>query len=169
MKIYGRAFCGRICPFGILQDLVNKIPFPKKIRTFKTDKYLRYIKYVVLVVWLLDFIIPEFDMALSPIASITIVAIIALAFILLQRPICKYICPAGAVFSILNKTTRHKYNVDMGKCSKCRLCEKSCKIDIIPYSSPNSLECIHCDICVKVCPRKAITIVDTTGFTKGTD
>ncbi|MDR2132569.1 MAG: 4Fe-4S binding protein [Clostridiales Family XIII bacterium] len=42
-------------------------------------------------------------------------------------------------------------------------------MDIVPYGSPNSLECIHCDICVKVCPRKAITIVDTGNFTKGTD
>ncbi|MDR2106274.1 MAG: 4Fe-4S binding protein [Coriobacteriales bacterium] len=31
-------------------------------------------------------------------------------------------------------------------------------MDIVPYDSPNSLECIHCDKCVKVCPRQAITI-----------
>lgn len=38
----------------------------------------------------------------------------------------------GAFFSIINKTTRHKYNVDMEKCTKCRACEKSCKMDIVP-------------------------------------
>ena len=36
----GRLICGFLCPFGLIQDLLNKIPFPKKIRTFKGDKLL---------------------------------------------------------------------------------------------------------------------------------
>ncbi|SDH64486.1 4Fe-4S binding protein [Desulfosporosinus hippei] len=47
--LYGRFFCGRICPIGLMQDLLNKIPFPKKIFSFKGDKYLRYLKYVLLI------------------------------------------------------------------------------------------------------------------------
>lgn len=38
--IFGRLICGFLCPFGLIQDLLNKIPFPKKIRTFKGDKLL---------------------------------------------------------------------------------------------------------------------------------
>jgi uncharacterized membrane protein (DUF373 family) len=30
--IYGKLFCGKICPFGMIQDWVFKIPFPKKIK-----------------------------------------------------------------------------------------------------------------------------------------
>jgi polyferredoxin len=33
--IYGKLFCGKICPVGMIQDLAFKIPFPKKIKTFK--------------------------------------------------------------------------------------------------------------------------------------
>ena len=33
--ILGRLVCGFLCPFGLIQDLLNKIPFPKKIRTFQ--------------------------------------------------------------------------------------------------------------------------------------
>ena len=43
----GRLICGFLCPFGLIQDLLNKIPFPKKIRTFKGDKLLRKLKYVI--------------------------------------------------------------------------------------------------------------------------
>ena len=39
--LLGRFICGFLCPFGLIQDLLNKIPFPKKIRTFKWDKVLR--------------------------------------------------------------------------------------------------------------------------------
>ena len=39
--LLGRLVCGFLCPFGLIQDLLNKIPFPKKIRTFRGDKLLR--------------------------------------------------------------------------------------------------------------------------------
>ena len=37
--ILGRLVCGFLCPFGLIQDLLNKIPFPKKIRTFKETNF----------------------------------------------------------------------------------------------------------------------------------
>lgn len=48
----GRFACGWLCPFGLVQDLLDKIP-ARKIRTFKGDKPLRYLKYAVLVVLVL--------------------------------------------------------------------------------------------------------------------
>ena len=44
--VLGRIVCGFLCPFGFLQDLIDKLPFPKKIGTFKYDKALRKIKYM---------------------------------------------------------------------------------------------------------------------------
>ena len=49
----GRLICGFLCPFGLIQDLLNKIPFPKKIRTFKGDKLLRKLKYVIFAVFVI--------------------------------------------------------------------------------------------------------------------
>ncbi|MDD6061644.1 MAG: 4Fe-4S binding protein, partial [Oscillospiraceae bacterium] len=46
--LLGRAVCGFLCPFGFLQDLLHKIPFPKKIRSFRGDRLLRKLKYGVL-------------------------------------------------------------------------------------------------------------------------
>ena len=51
--VFGRFVCGWLCPFGLLQDLLHKIPFPKKIKTFKGDKLLRKIKYVILAVFVI--------------------------------------------------------------------------------------------------------------------
>ena len=28
--VFGRAICGFFCPFGLIQELIYKIPFPKK-------------------------------------------------------------------------------------------------------------------------------------------
>lgn len=51
----GRFVCGWLCPFGLIQDLLNKIPLPKKlkIRTFRGDKPLRWLKYVILVIFVI--------------------------------------------------------------------------------------------------------------------
>ena len=45
--VFGRAICGFFCPFGLIQELIYKIPFPKK----KLWKWLTYVKYVLLAVF----------------------------------------------------------------------------------------------------------------------
>lgn len=45
----GRLVCGWICPFGLLQELLHKVP----TRKFKIPFKLTYVKYVVLVVFVL--------------------------------------------------------------------------------------------------------------------
>lgn len=77
--IFGRFICGFLCPFGLVQDLVHKIP-SKKIKTFKGDKLLRKLKYLILVVFV--FILPLF--------VVDFLGQGAPAF-------CKYICPVGTL------------------------------------------------------------------------
>ena len=76
----GRLICGFLCPFGLIQDLLNKIPFPKKIRTFKGDKLLRKLKYVIFAVFVI----------LLPLFLVDIMGQGAPYF-------CKLICPAGTL------------------------------------------------------------------------
>lgn len=76
----GRFVCGWLCPFGLVQDLLHKIPFVKKIDTFKGDRLLRRLKYVILIVFVI--LLPMF-----------------LVDVLGQGLpyFCKYICPAGTL------------------------------------------------------------------------
>ena len=90
----GRLICGFLCPFGLIQDLLNKIPFPKKIRTFKGDKLLRKLKYVIFAVFVI----------LHPLFLVDIMGQGAPYF-------CKLICPAGTLegglpLVLLNKSMR---------------------------------------------------------------
>ncbi len=72
----GRFVCGYLCPFGLLQEFIHKIPTPK----WKLPKWCAYIKYAVLVVFVL----------LMPAAVTNYMGIGAPAF-------CQYICPAGTL------------------------------------------------------------------------
>ncbi len=90
----GRFACGWLCPFGLIQDLLHKVPFPKKIGTFKSDRMLRKLKYVIFLVFVL----------LLPLFLVDVLGQGAPYF-------CKLICPAGTLeggipLVLLNKTMR---------------------------------------------------------------
>mgnify|MGYP002510562519 CR=1 FL=1 len=74
--VLGRAVCGWLCPFGLLQELIHKIPSPK----LRLKKVFTYIKYVVLVVFVI----------ILPIAVTDYMGMGKPAF-------CQYICPAGTL------------------------------------------------------------------------
>lgn len=76
--VFGRFVCGFLCPFGLIQDLLYKIPFVKKLRKLPGDRFLRYLKYFLLV----GFVI------LLPLIAVDIIG-------QGQPWFCKYICPVG--------------------------------------------------------------------------
>ena len=90
--LVGRFVCGWLCPFGLIQDLLHKIPFPKKLRTFRGDKLLRKLKYVILVVFVI----------LLPMFLVDVMGQGAPYF-------CKLICPVGTLeggipLALMNKS-----------------------------------------------------------------
>ena len=56
--IFGRLICGFFCLFGFIQDLLYKIPVPKLVIPKKIDKPLRYVKYAILLIFVI--ILPLF-------------------------------------------------------------------------------------------------------------
>lgn len=75
----GRFYCGYLCPFGFIQDLLYKIK-SKKINHKIIPSFLKYTKYLILLIFV--FLLP----------------------ILITTPVgtsdpyfCKYICPAGTL------------------------------------------------------------------------
>ncbi len=78
----GRFVCGWLCPFGLVQDLLYKLPFPRKLKKLPGDKILKYLKYVILI----GFVI---------ILPLTVLDIVDQG----SPWFCKYICPSGTLFA----------------------------------------------------------------------
>ena len=54
-SLIGRFVCGWLCPFGLIQDLLYKIPFfrNRKRKNLPGHKWLVWLKYVILVVFVI--------------------------------------------------------------------------------------------------------------------
>ncbi|MBN2051864.1 MAG: 4Fe-4S binding protein [Spirochaetales bacterium] len=183
----GRLFCGWVCPFGLVQDLINKITG----KNLKLPRFLRYFKYVILVVfvislplfisdvryigpWFCKYICPAgtlmagipllaVDEGLRQAASgitifkISILVLFLVSFLFSRRSFCKTTCPLGAYWGLFNKISFLQLKVDKNTCINCGKCDEVCPMHLKVREEPNSPECIRCLACLKVCPVRAIT------------
>lgn len=189
--IFGRLICGFLCPFGLIQDLLFKIPFVKKVRELKGEKFLRCLRFIILAVFVIIlpmFVIditglgkPWFCKYICPVGTleggiplvlmnktlrsaigflfkwkVAILIVILIFSIIIYRPFCRYICPLGAIYGLFNKISFVSYKVDKSKCTKCGVCQKTCKLNIKVYENPNSMDCIRCGECIEACSVKAL-------------
>lgn len=78
----GRLICGFLCPFGLVQDLMHRIPLPRKmkIRRIPGEKRIGYLRYGILLVFVV----------LLPSLAVNIIGQGDPWF-------CKYICPSGTL------------------------------------------------------------------------
>lgn len=177
--IAGRWFCGWMCAFGAYNDLIyfiSKKIFKGKFKVNeKVDSILKYTKYVILlsiiiISWTVGSNILEstspWDVFgqitnLSNVISNLLIGLILLVLItigafFIERFFCRYLCPLGAVFSIISKLGITKINKPKADCGNCRACTVNCSMGLKLYKvdSTKGGDCINCLKCTEVCPRK---------------
>ncbi len=89
--------------------------------------------------------------------KMAILVLILIASVLIYRPFCKYICPLGAIYGLLNRWSFYSMSVDAGSCTHCGACHRVCKMQVNVTEDINSAECIRCGACKTVCPSGAIS------------
>lgn len=86
-----------------------------------------------------------------------VLAAVIILSILFYRPFCKWICPLGAFYALMNKVSLLGIRVDACKCVSCGTCSKVCQMDVDVVRAPNHAECIRCGKCIGACPVDAIS------------
>ncbi len=173
--LFGRFTCGWLCPFGLLQDLLHKIPSPKvKLpRPLSYGKYAFLLTLVLLVPLLLKEpyfckICPQGTLEAGipwPIIDKNMRALIGWLYflkvgillgvvalsVLIYRPFCRAVCPLGAILSFFNRVSLLRVEVDWKGCRGCGLCASACPQGISIYEEGMHPDCIGCMKC-RVCP-----------------
>ena len=181
--LFRRSFCGNICPLGTLQELFDKIGnliFRKKYEVpLFIDRPARYLKYIVLVVfvfmsvWLGTLVIRPYDpwAAFHHITSIDLFTEFMVGFIVLvlsligsivyNRFFCKYLCPMGAFLGLINRLGWFRVRRVDETCTHCKDCNKACPVNIQveELEDVHSSECINCNLCVDACPVKDTLVI----------
>ena len=99
--------------------------------------------------------------------KLTVLLAVVVLSVLFFRPFCKWICPLGAFYALLNKVSLFQMKVDKNKCISCGKCAGACKMDVDVTKTPNHTECIRCGMCISACPTNAVRF--RYGFGTGKD
>ncbi|PTU74632.1 transcriptional regulator NosR [Pseudomonas mangrovi] len=168
--LWGRGvFCGWLCPFGALQELINEAARKLKIRQFELPfalhERLWAIKYIVLLV-LFGISLESLSMAeraaeVEPFKTaitlkfdrqwwFVLYAVLLLVINIFTRKVyCRYVCPLGAALAIPSKFRLFDWLKRRKECGNpCQLCAKECEIQAIhPDGHINHNECHYCLDC----------------------
>ncbi|MDH5718994.1 MAG: NapH/MauN family ferredoxin-type protein [Spirochaetia bacterium] len=189
--IGGRFFCGWVCPFYLVSEMVDKIREHIKIRNVSVEKSFKY--WFMFTILFISFAISEpLFQYFSPPGillrafidgiGISIVFILAILFIEVfysKRVWCKSLCPIGAFYSVISKFSRLQISVNKKTCTNCMKCHEQCieMLMLKPITDKSegfekvkdknevesifSGECTYCFKCYDVCPERAISFGGT--------
>lgn len=182
--IFGRFFCGWICPATLIYELNDNlatwlrkagIPIGRKKLDFR-------LKYMVLVMGIIisaatgmivfaSMYPPAligreiyYAIALSGFGSGMVFFLLTLLFDLMvtRRGFCRYVCPGGALYSLFGHFRLFRIQRDVTKCNDCAKCNVVCQFGLDPLRDNFTQECNNCTACIAVCPTDALSFKVTT-------
>jgi predicted membrane-bound spermidine synthase/Na+-translocating ferredoxin:NAD+ oxidoreductase RnfG subunit len=155
--IFGNIYCGYICPFGVVQELLGYVvprrfkPAASQIPVESIQK-ARFVKYVVLFVLIMVFFVSRNRTTLaadpligvfsrsSALYTVSVSLIIAVALtgsIFYTRFWCRYLCPVGALLSLLNNVTILNRFLPAKRFGRCEF----------GLTVKDHTDCLYCDRC----------------------
>ena len=162
--LWGRLYCGRICAFGALTQLMDAL-LPKKIRIDVPPAIERkaiWIKYGLLGALVLYYVITK-DLArpvqyAEPFWMFSLfgttpmwigLGVLLTATVFVRNLYCRFLCPVGAALGIISNLTVFKIK-RWSECKTCKICEKTCEWGAIQGPKIIKAECVRCDDCERL-------------------
>lgn len=177
--LWGRVFCGWLCAFGALGDLLGwvgrRLRLPQLPRSAKLDRALRWVKYAVLAfiaaaVWALALPVeadwspwsafgmltswnPAVMRAALTTVGFALLLVVVLASLFVERFFCRYLCPLGALLAPVSKLRQFRVERRAEGCVGCAACSRACPMNVAVHAgdAAASGECIGCLRCTGAC------------------
>jgi len=162
--VSNKSICGWGCQFGLLQDLLHRVPLPKWKPPFWLSNSVRILAFVALIAGLvvggLDWIglidpfqLFSFNLTLA-IGLFTIAVLVASLFV--YRPWCHFLCPFGLLGWLVEQISVFRPRINREACKECKMCVKACPSQAMAdfYDGKKiHADCFACGACIEACPR----------------
>ena len=178
LVVWGRGtFCGWLCPFGALQELVSQIAQRLRVPRLRlhpaTDRRLKRVKFGVLAAIVAAAAIPGAGASAGWVDGVVEIepfkTAITLAFVrswpyvawavaltlgsaVVYKGFCRYLCPLGAGLALLGRLRRVDWIARRAECgTPCQTCRHRCDYQAIePQGDIDYEECFQCLDCVAI-------------------
>jgi NosR/NirI family transcriptional regulator, nitrous oxide reductase regulator len=163
--LWGRVYCGRVCAFGALTQLMDPI-VPRKMRIeipVRVEKHANVIKYGVLAAVLAYYLVtkdvtgpiryaePFWMFSLFGTTGMWIgLALLLAATVFVRNLYCRFLCPVGAALGLISSVTTIFSIKRWSECKTCKICEKTCEWGAIRGPLIVKSECVRCDDCERL-------------------
>jgi len=168
--IFGRVYCGWLCPFGAIQEFITKIKKNKLNPPSHLDRRAKNIKFILLwIVAVGALLVRSPNVAdFEPYTTLFTLSgsLFMWAFVILTIAIsiwdkrfwCKYLCPTGAFLGIISSRSPLRVKSTGAHCEECNQCINICPTKAIYKDDKgdvkiNPVECIQCNLCINKCPE----------------
>lgn len=176
--IFGRFFCGWICPATFIYELNSN--FAAWLRwaglSLGNRQFDKRIKYAVLALGLVlsaatgsilvAAIYPPaiigreiyYAIALGGfgVGAAFFIATLLFDLLVARRGFCRYLCPGGALYSLLGRYRVVRIRRIVETCNDCAKCNAVCEFGLDPLRDGFGQECNNCTACIAVCPTDAL-------------
>lgn len=177
--VFGRFFCGWICPATFVYELNTNLAYWLRRAGLRTGqkRFNRKLKYLVLGIGLVLSVVTGsvmvaaiyppavigreiyYVIALGGFGAGTVFYVMTLLFDLLvaRRGFCRYLCPGGALYSLLGRYRPFRIRRIVENCNDCAKCNAICEFGLDPLRDNFGQECNNCSACIAICPTDALT------------
>jgi Na+-translocating ferredoxin:NAD+ oxidoreductase RnfG subunit/NAD-dependent dihydropyrimidine dehydrogenase PreA subunit len=161
--LWGRIFCGFLCPFGALQDALERI-VPRRFRKeLPAWLHRRAVlgKYGILGLVVVPVLLgsqASLFQYFEPFGTVfffssslllwAIAGTFLAASAVIPRFYCRYACPLGAALALGSMAAPFRIQ-RVEQCTVCRVCENACPTGAIQKERVDFRECVRCNVCEK--------------------
>jgi polyferredoxin len=166
--IAGRVYCGVICPFGALQELLHVRQWQRRVPKWLT-RWLAGLPYLLLIALFIRVLVAKtvilqgytpfkslFTWGGTPM-TVGLTAATALASVFIYRPFCRFFCPLGAFLALVSRFSLFCITSD-AQCIRCTRCTKGCAVGAMKNGQVDTGACLLCGACVAVCPKGSLKL-----------
>jgi len=161
--LWGRFYCGWICPINTVIKFKNWIYDKLNLKVWKTPNILKHylLRWFILILLIVTMIISRRNDIQLNILLYFLIAGFIFSLFFDEELWHKYLCPYGALLSLTDKINNKKIVIEQQRCETCGLCMQTCPNNIILISNKEQYiknkECLYCFKCQDVCAVHAIS------------